>query len=157
MFSLCGNAFKYATKIRSLSEVRPYSGALGEHLSLCSLIFLLLRSCNLSYVQGGLQAAESSSEMGTGGRIPSGHRRLRRPLVPRGVLLLRRRMRVLLESGLGSCFQSRMVNDLRCPLLRLSHRSQPGGCSRSSRTLAVLMGAAAFPSTSGNYSLSSVL
>ena len=157
MFSLCGNAFKYATKIRSLSEVRPYSGALGEHLSLYSLIFLLLRWRNLSYVQGGLQAAESSSKMGTGGRIPSDLRLLRRPLVSWSVLLLRRRMRVLLESGLGSCFQSRMVNDLRCPLLRLSHRSQPGGSSRSSGSLAVAMGAAAFPSTSGNHSLTSVL
>ena len=132
-------------------------GALGEHLSLCSWIFLLLRSCNLSYVQGGLQAAESSSEMGTGGRVPSGYRLLRRPLVCWSVLLLRRRVRVLHESGLGSRFQSRMVDDLRCPLLRLSHRSQPGGCSRSSRTLVVGMGASAFPSTSGNHLLSSVL
>ena len=79
-------------------------GRLANIFHLVALLFLLLKSCNLSYVQGGLQAAESSSEMGTGGRVSSGYRRLRRHLVRRSVLLLRRRVRVLHESGLGSRF-----------------------------------------------------
>ena len=106
---------------------------------------------NLTYVQGGLPAAETSADVGTGGRVPSGHLNLRGPMAFRDVSSLRRLLCLLYASGLGPGFKRRVVDDIRCPLLRLLHRSPAGGYSRSTRTLAVAVGAAALPSTSGSF------
>ena len=89
--------------------------------------------------------------MGTGGRVPSGHLNLRHLMVSGDVSSLRRLLRLLYASGLGPGFKGRVVDDIRCPLLRLLHRSPAGGYSRSTRTLAVAVGAAALPSTSGSF------
>ena len=126
--------------------------ALGERLIVMSFnVFFCLDKRNLTYVQGGLPAAETSADVGTGGRVPSGHLNLRRLMVSGDVSSLRRLLRLLYASGLGPGFKRRVVDDIRCPLLRLLHRSPAGGYSRSTRTLAVAVGAAALPSTSGSF------
>ena len=126
--------------------------ALGERLIVMSFnVFFCLDKRNLTYVQGGLPAAETSADVGTGGRVPSGHLNLRGPMAFRDVSSLRRLLCLLYASGLGPGFKRRVVDDIRCPLLRLLHRSPAGGYSRSTRTLAVAVGAAALPSTSGSF------